>query len=66
MKNEFCELSKAEIRSLPERYQGFFFSPFHLNQRDGYVLVPTDAFKDMIVLLAEAAQAAKAAEAGKN
>lgn len=61
MKNEFCDLSREQIATLPERFQGFFLSPFHLNRRNGYVLVPEDAFKEMIDLLAEYAQQEAAA-----
>lgn len=58
MKNEFCELSRREIDALlvPISVQGFLLSPFQFNVRDGFVLVPTEAFKDMIGLITEHAK----------
>lgn len=56
--NEFCDLSHKEIRALqiPDTVAGFLLSPFHLNERDGYILVPTEAFKEMIDLITAHAQ----------
>jgi hypothetical protein len=58
-KNEFCDLSRKEIAALqiPDTVAGFLLSPFHLNERDGYILVPTEAFKEMIDLITAHAQA---------
>lgn len=55
MKNDFCDLPQAEIYALniPIEMKGFLLSPFHLNQQNGYVLVPTDAFKELIGLITE-------------
>ena len=58
-KNEFCDLFRKEIRALqiPDTVAGFLLSPFHLNERDGYILVPKEAFKEMIDLITAHAQA---------
>lgn len=55
MKNDFCDLPQADIYALniPLDMKGFLLSPFHLNQQNGYVLVPTDAFKELIGLITE-------------
>lgn len=55
MKNTYCRLSQEEIRKLPERFQGFFLSPFQYNLRNEFILVPEDSFQEMIDLLTEAA-----------
>lgn len=55
MKNTYCRLSNADIRKLPERFHGFFMSPFQFNLRNGYILVPEDSFQEMIDLLTQAA-----------
>lgn len=58
-KNEFCDLPHKDIRALqiPDTVAGFLLSPFHLNERDGYILVPKEAFKEMIDLITAHAQA---------
>jgi hypothetical protein len=55
VKNEFCDLPQAEIFALniPLDMKGFLLSPFHLNQQNGYVLVPAEAFKELIDLITE-------------
>lgn len=55
MKNDFCELSRKEIDALhiPINVQGFLLSPFQFNVRDGFVLVPTEAFEDLISLITQ-------------
>lgn len=55
MKNNFCTMSEEEIALLPERFKGFFLSPFQHNLQRGYVMVPEDVFKEMIALIAELA-----------
>lgn len=55
MKNDYCNLSYDEIKSVPQRFKGFFLSPFQYNLRNGMVLVPDDTFKEMIALIAELA-----------
>lgn len=42
---------------IPDTVAGFLLSPFHLNERDGYILVPKEAFKEMIDLITAHAQA---------
>ncbi len=58
MKNDYCDLSYKEIEALPERFRGFLFSPFQHNLRNGFILVPEDAFKEMIDIIVECAKAA--------
>lgn len=58
MKNDYCELSLEEITALPERFHGFLMSPFQYNLKDGFILVPEDAFKEMIDIIVECARAA--------
>lgn len=65
VKNEFCDLSYEEIAKVPERFKGFFLSPFHFNERNGYVAVPTETFKEMIDLLIEFAAQETALENAK-
>jgi hypothetical protein len=60
MKNNFCSLTEIEIKQLPERYQGFFFSPFQHNRGIGnlhkdMIAVPVDTFQEMIDILTEKA-----------
>lgn len=56
---DFCDLPHKEIRALqiPDTVAGFLLSPFHLNERDGYILVPKEAFKEMIDPITAHAQA---------
>jgi hypothetical protein len=56
LKNNFCDLPQQDIHKLPERFKGFLLSPFHLNVKDGFVLVPDDTFKEMIDIITEYAQ----------
>jgi hypothetical protein len=56
MKNDFCDLPQEAIHELPERFKGFLLSPFQHNVKNGFVLVPADAFKEMIDIIAEYAQ----------
>ncbi|WP_449124747.1 hypothetical protein [Pseudomonas viridiflava] len=58
-KNDFCDMPHKDIRALkiPDTVMGFLLSPFHLNERDGYILVPKEAFKEMISLITAHAQA---------
>jgi len=51
--NDYCKLSNAEIRALPERFLGFLLSPFQFNLRNGMVAVPEDTFSEMIDIIAE-------------
>jgi hypothetical protein len=55
MKNNYCRLSQEDIKKLPERFQGFFLSPFQYNLRNEFILVPEDSFQEMIDLLTDAA-----------
>ena len=55
MKNDFCDLNEAVINRLPRRYIGFLASPFQFNVQGGFVLVPTDTFKEMVDIIAETA-----------
>jgi len=55
MKNNYCRLSQEDIRKLPERFHGFFLSPFQHNLRNGFIQVPEDSFQEMIDLLTQAA-----------
>lgn len=52
-KNKFCNLSHKEIRALqiPDPVKGLLLSPFHLNERNGYIMVPTEVFREMIDLI---------------
>jgi len=53
MKNDYCDLPHKQIRTLPERFQGFLLSPFQFNVRKGMVAVPEDTFKEMIDIITE-------------
>jgi len=57
VKNNFCRLSEHEIKTLPEKYQGLLFSPFQHNVKDGFVLVPTDSFAEMVEFITDLALA---------
>ena len=58
MKNDFCDLTQAEIRALdvPDTVLGFLLSPFQFNKQNGYVVVPEESFKEMIDLITEHAK----------
>lgn len=49
MKNDFCDLPQQAIQALkvPDTVKGLLLSPFQWNEQNGYIMVPTDAFKDM-------------------
>ncbi|HBP1342002.1 TPA: hypothetical protein L5T32_004346 [Pseudomonas aeruginosa] len=53
MKNDFCDLPQGEIHALqiPDTVKGFLLSPFQFSQQNGFVYVPTEAFKEMIDLI---------------
>lgn len=55
MKNDFCDLSQADINALdiPNDLKGFLLSPFHFGKQDGVVPVPVEAFKEMIDYLTQ-------------
>jgi hypothetical protein len=53
MKNDYCKLTQEDIVALPDRFKGFLLSPFQHNLRNGCVLVPEDAFEEMIAIIAE-------------
>lgn len=55
MKNDFCDLPQAEIFALkiPIDMKGFLLSPFQFNQQNGCVLVPSEAFKQLIDFITE-------------
>lgn len=61
MKNNYCDLTRQQINAVPERFKGFFLSPFQFNLRGGMVAVPEDTFKKMIDIIAEYAVATLAA-----
>lgn len=51
MKNYYCPLGEREIVKLeiPDSLRGLLLSPFQFNlQSNGYVMVPEEAFKEMI------------------
>ena len=50
MKNDYCRADEDEIIRLdiPLRIKGLLLSPFQHNRDRGFVLVPEDAFHDMI------------------
>ena len=55
MKNNFCRLPQEQIQKLNVPYVGLLLSPFHLNVRGGFVLVPEDAFQEMTDVITNAA-----------
>ncbi|GEM_PF-5503127 len=50
MKNDFCALPQQAIQALkvPDTVKGLLLSPFQCNEQNGFIMVPLDAFKDMI------------------
>jgi len=60
MKNDYCKLSREEIKATPKRFWGFFLSPFQFNLRNGMVAVPEDTFEEMVAIIAEYAQSGAA------
>ncbi|WP_410480373.1 hypothetical protein [Pseudomonas sp. DCA-1] len=56
-KNKFCALSVEQIEALQisADMKGLLRSPFHLNEQNGGILVPKEAFKDMIDYITELA-----------
>lgn len=51
MKNFYCQLPEKEITKLkiPDSLRGLLLSPFQFNlQSNGYVMVPEEAFKEMV------------------
>lgn len=53
MKNNYCDLTREQIEAVPERFKGFFESPFQYNLRNEFVAVPEDTFREMIAIIAE-------------
>lgn len=49
MKNDFCDLPQQAIQALkvPDTVKGLLLSPFQWNEKNGYIMVPVDSFKDM-------------------
>jgi beta-lactamase regulating signal transducer with metallopeptidase domain len=59
MKNDFCDLDEELLHrmnrqnEMPKLARGLLTSPFQFNERDGYVLVPTDTFKQFTDCVAD-------------
>ena len=66
MKNKFCDLTEKQISALkvPVDMQGLLFSPFQHNERNGYVWVPTEVFKEFTDVVTEHAQALSSKTSG--
>lgn len=49
MKNDYCSLPQQAIQDLKvsDDVKGVLLSPFQWNERNGYIMVPLDTFKDM-------------------
>jgi len=47
MKNDFCDIDETELRAMtiPPLATGLLTSPFQFNERAGWVMVPTETFK---------------------
>jgi len=59
--NPFCDLDEAAVLATPQKFHGLLLSNF-VAEKNGFVLVPADTFKDMIDIIAEAAVAATVSE----
>ena len=55
MKNAYCKLSEDEIRQLniPNNLKGLLWAPFEWNLKNGYIMVPEDAFQDFVDITTE-------------
>ena len=60
MRNNFCRLCEPELKKLdphvPADLMGMLWSPFHMNERNGYIWVPVDSFQHITHFLTDHAE----------